>query len=120
VSRKGRNKGARSGEAGAVIEEFQRRSRAFQAEWNRNFLFLALPGFALFWLGLFVEGPIRMGLAGLGFLVFAGGLARGVSLMTRGRKCPACGVVQKPAVHIPWRSCAGCGVRLSHGVKDSR
>jgi hypothetical protein len=120
VSRKKRRKGMPRGEAEGIIEEFQRRSRAFQTEWNRNFLFLALPGFALFWLGLFVEGPMRMGLAGLGFLVFTGGLARGVSLMMRGRRCPGCEAVQKPAIHIPWRSCAGCGVRLSRGVTDSR
>lgn len=120
MSRRKRDEGAPSGEAAAVIEEFQRRNRKFPTEWNCNFLFLALPGFALFWLGLFVEGPMRMALAGLGFLVFAGGLARGVSLMMRGRRCPACEAIQKPAIHIPWQSCAGCGVRLSHGVKDSR
>jgi len=115
-----RDERASTGKAAEVIEEFQRRSRAFQTEWNRNLLSLALPGFALFWLGLFIEGPMGMGLPALGFLIFTAGLARGVRLMMRGRQCPACGAVQKPAMHFPWRSCAGCGVRLSHGVKDSR
>jgi len=115
-----RDERAPTGKAAEVIEEFQRRSLTFQTEWNRNFLFLALPGFALFWLGLFIEGPLRMGLPALGLLIFSAGLARGVRLMMRGRQCPACGAVQKPAIHIPWRSCEGCGVRLSHGVKDSR
>jgi hypothetical protein len=109
-----------------TVAEFQARLREGKPLWNRNFLRLFLPGFLLFGfggpLGLLMPGGrannnrwmIFSGLA----LCLAGG-ARGAWLMWTYRRCPACGRFQRPEWRIPYRTCIGCGARLSMGVKDS-
>jgi len=98
-----------------TIAEFQRRKREFQPRWNRNFLIFALPGFVLFAVGGPLEKPLS--LAGMGLFLVA--VVRGACYIFRYRRCPVCAGLQLPAWHSPYRSCGGCGARLSWGWKDS-
>jgi hypothetical protein len=55
----------------------------------------------------------------LGMALFLFAMARGALLLHRHLRCPVCDYFQKPSWKIPYRSCAGCGARLSVGVRDS-
>lgn len=108
------------------VSAFQAQLRELKPLWNRNFLLLVLPGFVLFgWGGPFglllpagVPHDIRWMIYS-GIALFLAGAARGAWLMWTYRRCPACGRFQSPAWRMPFRTCLGCGVRLSMGVKDS-
>ncbi len=103
----------------SAIEAFQESRRSFQARWNANFFRRMLPGFFVFGAALFTPDPLRLPLALLGLAGFLWGLGRGVALIFEGRRCPRCRTVQPTQIHFPYRSCPGCGVRLSEGVRDS-
>jgi hypothetical protein len=109
-----------------TIEEFQQRLRELKPQWNRNMLFVFLPGFLLCGAG----GPGGLLLPGgkandnlwlivPGIALCAIGLVRGAILLLRYRRCPQCNRFQNSEWRIPYRSCMGCGVRLSISVKDS-
>lgn len=101
----------------AIVEEYQERKREFQRLWNRNML-VGFPGFVLFALG----NPLlldRQPLVIAGLALFGAALVRGVYLIFRYRRCPVCDRVQTPEWQFPYRTCTGCGARLSVGWKDS-
>jgi len=102
----------------AIIGEFQRRRREFRPQWTRNFLTLALPGFALFALGhpMAVHVPA---LAVAGFVLFGAGMLRGFLIAWRHLRCPVCDRFQTPRKCFPHRACLGCGAALSFGAEDS-
>jgi len=110
-----------------IIAEYARRKKEFQLHWNRNMLTLGFPGFILFGLGGLGEGMlgrspgnISVVVALVGFAIFAFALARGVFYYSsQYLRCPVCNKQQSPAIHFPYRSCDGCGQRLSEGWKDS-
>jgi hypothetical protein len=105
-------------EVTALIDEYQRRRRAFKPDWNRNFLLVALPGFVCFLLGnpMALELPP---LVFLGFALFAIGFLRGFLIARRHLRCPTCDRFQSPQKAFPHRVCLGCGTALSYGPEDS-
>ena len=105
-------------DSAAIIAEYQERKRLFQRLWNRNMLLLATPGFILFALGNpLVLDSNRLVIAGL--VLFGPAVACGAYFVFRYRRCPACDRVQTPEWRFPYRSCLGCGARLSVVWKDS-
>jgi hypothetical protein len=105
------------------IREFQERRREFRPHWYRNALFLGLPGFLLFVFGGALPavngGQARPWMVWLGIALFLAAMARGGLLLHRHLRCPKCEYFQRPSWRYPYRVCAGCGVRLSVGVRDS-
>ena len=108
------------------VAQFQQQLRECRPLWNRNLLTVFLPGFLLFgWGGPFglltPEGKphdIRwMIYTGIALCVV--GALRGATIAWRYRRCPVCARFQSPEWRIPYLRCAGCGARLSMGVKDS-
>ncbi len=99
------------------ISEFQKLRREFDPQWQRTIGFIFLPGFVLFVIGGQVASARALVYPGLALMLV--GVARGAWLVMKYRRCPACGAFQKPKVHYPYRSCEGCGARLSMGAKDS-
>ena len=91
-----------------TIAEYQRRKREFQPLWNRNWLTLFLPGFVLFALGGPVGNVPLVAIAG--FAICAAAAVRGMMLVLRYCRCPACDTVQWPAVYFPYRQCRGCSI----------
>lgn len=106
------------------IEAFQLRRAEFQPHWNRNIALLFAPGVVLLVLGGGLISGEHGKLAGAMFIaglaLFLAGMVRGVALMTRYLRCPSCERIQKPGWQYPFRKCRQCGVRLSHGIMDSR
>lgn len=111
----------------AIVAEYQARLRELRPLWNRNFLLLFLPGFLLFVIG----GPGGLLLPGgqanhnlwlivPGIALCAAGAVRGVWLMLKYRRCPVCDRFQSVEMRIPYRSCLGCGARLSNDWKETR
>lgn len=96
------------------IRAFQDRRRTFRPLWLRNALLFGLPGFLLI-----VLGRDQRWMAWLGAALFLFAMARGALLALRHLRCPNCQHFQKPSWKIPYRRCAGCGLRLSVGVRDS-
>ena len=99
-----------------VIAEFQERRRQFKSHWTRTWLFFFLPGFIMFAASVLTDSSLLF-IPGFGLCVFA--LARGFMLKMRFLRCPVCGKGQSSGVSFPYRTCAGCGTRLSHGWKDT-
>jgi hypothetical protein len=99
-----------------LIAEFQRRQREFKPRWNRNIGILFFPGFVLFLIGGQAD---RLWLVIPGIGLCLAGAVRGLLLVLRYRRCPECGALQMPKMHAPYRTCEGCGSRLSTGFKDS-
>ena len=98
-----------------VLAEYQQRRREFQPFWNRNWL-VFFAGFVLFALG----GETDLSSVAIaGFAICAAAGVRGVMLMRRHLRCPACETIQWPAVCFPYRQCRDCGQRLSQGWRDS-
>lgn len=122
-----RNAGASGSEGDArTVAEFHERLRELKPLWNRNFLLLFLPGFLLFGIG----GPGGLLLPGAEanhnlWLIVPGialcliGAVRGAMLMSRYRRCPVCEKFQPPEFRIPFRTCLGCGAKLSNDWKES-
>lgn len=111
----------------AIVAEYQTRLRELRPLWNRNFLLLFLPGFLLFVIG----GPGGLLLPGgqashnlwlivPGIALCAAGAVRGMRLMLKYRRCPVCDRFQSVEMRIPYRSCLGCGARLSNDWKETR
>jgi hypothetical protein len=101
-----------------AVEEYQRRRREFRPLWDRNFLFIAFPGFGLFGLGSPMVLDIRP-LVIIGFLLFGFGLVRGLLIARRHLRCPVCDRIQSLQKWYRCRICRGCGSALSHGWGDS-
>jgi hypothetical protein len=101
-----------------VVDEYQRRRREFKPLWDSNFFRVALPGFALFFLGNPVILDIRF-LALVGTPLFAFGLFRGLLIAYRHLRCPVCDRFQSPRKMFPNRVCLGCGAALSYGPEGS-
>ena len=97
------------------IREFQERRREFRPRWYRNALLLGLPGFLLAVFG----DQVHPWMVWLGLALFLAAMARGGLLAHRHLRCPKCTHFQKPSWRYPYRVCAGCGARLSVGVRDS-
>lgn len=109
----------------AVIAAYQARLRELKPRWERNFLFIFLPGFLMFAIGgpggLLLPGGqahhnlwlIIPGVA----LCLIGGI-RGFRLMSKYRRCPQCETFQQNEFRIPYRTCVGCGARLSSNWKE--
>jgi hypothetical protein len=99
-----------------IIAEFQKRRRELQPHWKHTIGLVFFPGFVLFAIG----GQLDfLGLVIPGLILCLAGFARGVQLILRYRRCPVCNSVQLPKVYHPYRTCVGCGSRLSVGAKDS-
>ncbi len=108
------------------VVQFQEQLRESKPLWNRNILTVFLPGFLLFGWG----GPLGL-LTPTGkphdirWMIYAGialcvvGAVRGAIIASRYWRCPVCNRFQSPQWRIPYRSCLGCGARLSMGIKDS-
>jgi hypothetical protein len=110
----------------AIVAEYLSRLRELKPLWNRNILLLFLPGFLLFAAG----GPGGLLLPGghanrnlwlivPGIALCAIGAFRGVRLMLKYRRCPVCDRFQSVEIRIPYRTCTGCGARLTHNWKET-
>ncbi len=109
-----------------IIKEFQDRLREFRPIWNRNILFIFLPGFLMFGAAgpgyLLIPGaqPVHapwLLFSGIALCVIGG--IRGAYLMAKHCRCPMCDKIQTPAKYFPYRKCLRCGTRLSVSWKDS-
>jgi hypothetical protein len=99
--------------------EYLQRLRELKPLWNRNLLWIFLPGFLLFGiggpLGLLLPGGkanhnVWLLIAGLALCVI--GAVRGARLMWQYRRCPVCDRFQEPDMR-PYRVCPRCGTRLA-------
>ena len=110
-----------------IIAEYLARLRELKPLWTRNFLFFFLPGFLSFMLG----GPGGLLLPGgranhnlwlivPGIVLCVIGGFRGVRLMLKYRRCPACDRFQDPAMQWPYRTCIRCGVKLTNDWRETR
>ena len=108
------------------VARFQEQLREFTPLWNRNILLFFLPGFLLFGWG----GPLGLLTPedkphDIRWMIYTGialcvvGAVRGAIIASRYRRCPVCNRFQLPEWRLAYRSCTGCGARLSLGVKDS-
>jgi hypothetical protein len=97
------------------VRAFQEQRRVFRPRWYRNALLLGFPGFLLAAFG----GQVHAWMVWLGLALFLAAMARGGLLLHRHLRCPKCNYFQKPSWRYPYRVCAGCGARLSVGVRDS-
>ena len=111
----------------AIIAEYLARLCELKPQWNRNFLLLFLPGFLLFGIGgpggLLLPGGqpnhnLWLVVPGIALCVIGG--IRGVRLMLKYRRCPVCNRFQTVEMRIPFRTCAGCGARLTNDWKETR
>ena len=100
-----------------IISQFQNAQLEMKPLWYRNVGVLGVPGFVLFAVGdgYFHSVPVFV----LGLLLFMTAIVRGALLIWRYRQCPACKAIQGFRIQYPCRICVSCGVRLSHGTKDS-
>ena len=81
----------------------------FQRHWTRNFLFLYVPGFALFAIGILTESE-RVVLAG--FAVCVVGMARGFLILRKYKVCPSCRKFNTARIGDDEYTCRRCGAAL--------
>jgi len=53
-----------------------------------------------------------------GIVLFMIGVVRGVLMMSHYRRCPVCDKFQPPEIRIPYRTCLGCGTRLTRSWRE--
>ena len=81
----------------------------FQRHWTRNFLFLYVPGFALFAAGIVTTSkPVIVA----GWAVCLVGMARGYRILRKYKVCPSCRKFNKPRLGDDEYICQRCGAGL--------
>ena len=102
---------------GAVIDEFARRKVLFRKQWNRLIVFQWLPLFVVFgaigYFGLDKSFPIVVIPLLVGVVAVVG--LRAFRLVRTHHTCPVCDRWQRFGYFLPYRTCRGCGARLSKG-----
>jgi hypothetical protein len=87
----------------------------FQRHWNRTFLTIFLPGFAIFGAGAYANvKPLILA----GWAVAAFGVFRGFRLMAKYRRCPSCRRVDYTRLGDD-STCLACGTPLPLNGTDA-